>query len=592
MRPPGETNESEGRYAHSVRSGPELVGYWRLGERDGEAAREATGRHDGVYRGVGLGATGALIGDPDGAAEFDGATSRVEIPASAELSFAGQAPFSLEAWVRLSRLPRENVRILSCRAEVEHGVDGYELVVTPRGAITFNRYRGGEVDHLVTVPVLVAGEWAFVVAVHDGSAMRVYVSGALAGEREAHVELADGTRALDLGRRTGTSGSSTLAGVLDEVAVWARALPDGEVLERIRVSGRVPFGESDRESLAATLQETWGRTVTELLAGPKEHDWTQLLLPLYGAFELDVPGWKVSFAEQAGLVSSAHPPLGAAYLWGRFIATASLQEATELVPEGLACVLAEDLLAAPMQADTWPRVSDDVLLKMGLASDLLGAATGIGPDQAAGLREIRARAVDALARAVRWNELGGWLLAPDGIAGQTPQTAVLPVVLEGMQATSPDGSPAWAFFRNLRLGLERQFVAAVLVPPDEDLPVYRTTSLVDGRDGVDATGGEGAESSRTLMLGLWSRLPGDRIREAYRSISACSPLSEDVAEALGVTLAVERRLCELLTTLAVLLEPLGVQPSPIRAGGRGATGGDRRPTSGNLQSSRTSRADR
>ena len=70
--------------ADIVAPGP--IGYWRLDESSGTTAYDFWGGNDGAYNNVTLGAQGALAGDPDTAATFDGTSSYVAIPASGTLT--------------------------------------------------------------------------------------------------------------------------------------------------------------------------------------------------------------------------------------------------------------------------------------------------------------------------------------------------------------------------------------------------------------------------------------------------------------------------------------------------------------------------
>ena len=68
------------QYADAVLATPGLEGYWRLGELGGTAAADASGRAaPGSYLGApGLGARGALSGDADPAARFDGVDDELQ----------------------------------------------------------------------------------------------------------------------------------------------------------------------------------------------------------------------------------------------------------------------------------------------------------------------------------------------------------------------------------------------------------------------------------------------------------------------------------------------------------------------------------
>ncbi len=69
--------------------GAQPLGYWRLGEEAGSVAYDYFGGNDGAYNSVILGAAGALVGDPDTAATFDGSSSFVAIPPTG--TFTGPA---------------------------------------------------------------------------------------------------------------------------------------------------------------------------------------------------------------------------------------------------------------------------------------------------------------------------------------------------------------------------------------------------------------------------------------------------------------------------------------------------------------------
>ncbi len=78
------------------------VAYWRLGERAGPAAVDATGHgHHGTYRGhPTLGLPGAIRGESDTASGFHG-QEYVEIPDSVHFSQpASRAGLTVEAWMR------------------------------------------------------------------------------------------------------------------------------------------------------------------------------------------------------------------------------------------------------------------------------------------------------------------------------------------------------------------------------------------------------------------------------------------------------------------------------------------------------------
>src|SRR3954453_3937288 len=84
--------QAAGGYSQAVTGSPGLLGYWRLGERSGTTAADATGHAPGsLVGGVGLGAHGALSGDADTAARFDGTDDELQASTTAGAS-------TLEGW--------------------------------------------------------------------------------------------------------------------------------------------------------------------------------------------------------------------------------------------------------------------------------------------------------------------------------------------------------------------------------------------------------------------------------------------------------------------------------------------------------------
>ncbi|MEV1329485.1 LamG domain-containing protein [Micromonospora costi] len=202
------------------------VGYWRLGERSGTSAEDASGSGNrGAYTdAVTLGRPGALTGDPDTAAELTG--GHVAIPDSASLSVDGS--FTLEAWVNLNDVCGQYGVVEKYDAPA---YNGYALRVLPGGRVSaLTLGAAGQLASVEGQTVVTPDTWHHLAAVYDGSTISVYVDGRLDGSAATTVNPTDGAGSLKLGAR-GDDAGTRLAGMLDEVAVYDHALSAAEVAQ-------------------------------------------------------------------------------------------------------------------------------------------------------------------------------------------------------------------------------------------------------------------------------------------------------------------------------------------------------------------------
>jgi len=194
-----------GGYADTVLAGAPAA-YWRLGETSGAVAADRTGHAAAAYLGgVELGARGALSGDPDTAARFDGADD--EVRGSVALAGSGtlEGWFFWEAGVALLR--------------DDTGSAGWILAYDSGGRIA---YRAGGATFTTDVPTAQLRDgWHHLALTFSPTATALYVDGAL-----AHADGAPGPAAADMPwhvMRNGATGQYA-RGRADEVAVYGQAL--------------------------------------------------------------------------------------------------------------------------------------------------------------------------------------------------------------------------------------------------------------------------------------------------------------------------------------------------------------------------------
>jgi hypothetical protein len=197
------------------------VGYWRLAETTG-AALDATGNAaGGTYNGgMTRGVPGALSGDSNAAARFDGTDDYVSVPDNSALD-RGDV-FSYELWVKRGALQSTTQRLLHKGAGVAalgFGLNN-KLVLIPGGT--------GAVNIASSTTAITDQAWHHVVATKNGAGVRIYVDGVDRTAAGTNATLTSNATALNIGRASTASAYSSAD--IDEVAVYPTALTAARVL--------------------------------------------------------------------------------------------------------------------------------------------------------------------------------------------------------------------------------------------------------------------------------------------------------------------------------------------------------------------------
>ena len=236
------------------------IAYWRLGEKKGPIAHDATeNRHSGTFHGTPIyRQAGAIKHDPDRAIKLDGRSSYIEVPDSKDFCQAtsGQG-LTAEAWIRPDILVFKGetndphihwfgkgdpgqyewaFRFYSKESTRPNRISAY--IWNPAGGLGAGAY---------LEDVLKPGEWIHVVACYDPgdetnpkAGVSIYKNGVLRGGpatqpgalyREYNIMPVQGSAPLRLGTR---DLKSFFVGGLDEVAIYPRVLKSAEILENYK----------------------------------------------------------------------------------------------------------------------------------------------------------------------------------------------------------------------------------------------------------------------------------------------------------------------------------------------------------------------
>ncbi len=210
----------------------DLMGYWKFNEGSGNVAQDGSGnRNDGAV----LGATWVEEGKFDSALSFDSGDS-VEIPHSESLSFTEE--ITVMAWCNSTGIS-SNPTVVG-KGSGDPTVQ-FELSLQSSGIFWQFKYDDGTWVECVLSPVLSMGEWHHIAGTFDGETFRVYLDGELGAELQSPQEgLPGNDLPVVIGKRIDPDGR-LFEGMIDEVAIYNRALSGDEILvDMAGMAGVVP----------------------------------------------------------------------------------------------------------------------------------------------------------------------------------------------------------------------------------------------------------------------------------------------------------------------------------------------------------------
>nr|WP_308284435.1 LamG-like jellyroll fold domain-containing protein [Streptomyces flavotricini] len=214
-------------------------GYWRLGEADGDnALSEAVSRigmNAGHYRDVTLGETGPLAGTGNKAVSFNGTNSYLELPGS---TLAASTVLSVELWFKTDKpggvlVGFQDSPLGPVNPAHFNPVLAVDAAGKLRGAFEVS---DGYVTPLVSPAPVTDNAWHHAVLTSTGTSQALYLDGQSLGSRTGPVThsvktftyLGAGFTA-DGWDGGGYTGTRYYKGLMDEVAVYQRALDSGSV---------------------------------------------------------------------------------------------------------------------------------------------------------------------------------------------------------------------------------------------------------------------------------------------------------------------------------------------------------------------------
>lgn len=193
--------------------------YWRLGETSGTIAADELGTNPGTYSNLLLNQAGALAGDSNPSASFDGLQSYLRIPSSSSLNLT--SALTVEFWAKRRTISSTYQVLVGKPGDGQSKNENYAVWLGPSNRYT--AYFGDGTSWVaVQTPVISDTNWHYVVVTHDGSTIKIYLDGVLKQMTSTTLRLTANTQPLNIGRAN--SNTYFFNGWLDEVAIYPTAL--------------------------------------------------------------------------------------------------------------------------------------------------------------------------------------------------------------------------------------------------------------------------------------------------------------------------------------------------------------------------------
>lgn len=203
------------------------IAYYRLGETTGSVAtNEVDPSPTGAFQGaLELGAPGAITTDFNTAVLFDPDNSAISVDGLP--SFEGKQPFTLEVWIHPTFDTQFHSIVTKWHVVSSVSANGYQLFHDD-DRLSFHREAGAATNgDFIDFDGLVDQKYSYVVAVFDGTAMKLYVDAALVMSTTADTPIPPTDTPFMIGNMNDSPTWAPFNGYIDEVAVYAHALlPD------------------------------------------------------------------------------------------------------------------------------------------------------------------------------------------------------------------------------------------------------------------------------------------------------------------------------------------------------------------------------
>jgi PKD repeat protein len=210
--------------------------YWRLGEASGPAYDSAGTADLAVGSGVTRGAAGAIVGDPDQAATFDGTGQGL---AATQTAVPGPNVFSIEAWFNTTTTAGGKIVGFGNQSSGDSNNYDRHVYMDESGRLSFGVYNG-DLSIVQSGTGLNDGHWHHVVASLSSAGMALSVDGQLVDSRSDVTVAQAYSGYWRIGGDSSWAGANYFAGVVDDVAIYPAALSSATVAQHYSLGTSQP----------------------------------------------------------------------------------------------------------------------------------------------------------------------------------------------------------------------------------------------------------------------------------------------------------------------------------------------------------------
>ncbi|MFA5973301.1 MAG: LamG domain-containing protein, partial [Lentimicrobiaceae bacterium] len=205
-----------------------VISYWHLDE----LASSTYIDYVGINNGTGNPSPAAIAGNVNGAQQFNGTTTKIEVPASPTFDVAAKGNFSVEFWYKSTNAPTEYKVVIGRYIPDGGGKYWYVGFYPGSGKLSFSMVGGGVNATAYATNSILDGNWHHVAATRNGTTgeSKIFVDGNLNSSaiQSLPVDFSSPTSKLEIGSLL---DANILEGSLDELALHNVELSPAEILQ-------------------------------------------------------------------------------------------------------------------------------------------------------------------------------------------------------------------------------------------------------------------------------------------------------------------------------------------------------------------------